>query len=263
MRALLMFQSLVIVGLGNYTHPLTRHSVGQVLLKNLAHVAASSPNATGSPHLTLSKSGRHASWTTRILLNSNDPTRDPLELLFILPKALMNVSGPTVVAAADGFLPPIVARTTSREPPVLPTPPTSLSPTDDEMASPLKSEAAPARRKKTKEPVAPLKPMYRLITIQDDLDLAPSQLKAQRGGGPRGHNGLRSLFGALGGSRDFHRLWVGIGRPDDRSKVAGYVLSPLGRDEVRACEWDEDGRRAGQVLEKAWNEVMRIGYEED
>ncbi|GAA6057499.1 hypothetical protein JCM3770_000587 [Rhodotorula araucariae] len=208
---------LVVVGLGNYTHPLTRHSVGQVLLKNLAKRAAASPaRLAGTATLLAVKVGRHTSWTTRITL-SPPPTcanQTPLEVLFVLPKALMNISGPTVVAALDGFLPPLAAP--SRPAPV----PSAEEPTQ-----------FPARRKKA--PPAPLKPMYRLLTLQDDLDLAPSHVKSQRGGGPRGHNGVRSLASALRGSRDFHRLWIGIGRPAERNEVADYVLRPLSRDEVR------------------------------
>ncbi|GAA5909802.1 hypothetical protein JCM8208_005465 [Rhodotorula glutinis] len=238
---------LVVVGLGNFSHPLTRHSVGQVLLKNLAKRAAASPSRlSGSATLLSTKYGRHTSWTSRILLAAPPSAADqtPLEVLFVLPRALMNVSGPTAAAAFDGFLPPLAT-------------PARPTPTFD-----LDADAAPSRPRK-KPPAAPVKPMLRLVTLQDDLDLAPSAVKYQRGGGPRGHNGVRSLSSALKGSRDFHRLWVGIGRPAERSEVASYVLRPLSRDEVRACEYDEDDRGGGVVLERAWEEVLRIGFEDE
>ncbi|GAA5926066.1 hypothetical protein JCM3775_005193 [Rhodotorula graminis] len=239
---------LVVVGLGNYTHPLTRHSVGQVLLKNLAkRAAASSSRLSGSATLLSTKYGRHTSWTSRILLAAPPSAADqtPLEVLFVLPRALMNVSGPAAAAAFDGFLTPLAA----------PSRPVVLPDVD------IDPEAPPRARKKP--PAAPVKPMLRLVSLQDDLDLAPSAVKYQRGGGPRGHNGVRSLSSALKGSRDFHRLWVGIGRPDERSEVASYVLRPLSRDEVRACEYDEDERASGPVLERAWQEVLRIGFEDE
>lgn len=255
---------LVVVGLGNFTHPLTRHSVrslsfltktssdrsiaqvGQVLLKNLAkRAAASSSRLSGSATLLSSKFGRHTSWTTRILLAPPPQAADqtPLEVLFVLPKALMNVSGPTASAAFDGFLPPLA----------LPVPSTSSTAPDEPPA---------AHQKRKKPPAAPLKPMLRLVTLQDDLGLAPFAVKYQRGGGPRGHNGVRSLSSALKGSRDFHRVWIGIGRPEERSEVASYVLRPLSRDEVRACEYDGDAGTSGAVLDRAWAEVLRIGFEE-
>ncbi|GAA5911566.1 hypothetical protein JCM5296_007212, partial [Sporobolomyces johnsonii] len=234
---------LVICGLGNWTHPLTRHSIGQLLLKNLALRAASSPHSSGSATLLATKTGRHTSWTTRITLAP--PEQPALELLFVLPKALMNISGPTAIAAMDGFLPPLAA----------PSPPSAPHPAASDEVSPAKSDSVKLQ--------LPLKPMRRLLTLQDDLDLPPLTLKPQRGGGPRGHNGVRSISSALSGSRDFHRLRIGIGRPEERSKVADYVLSALGREEVRACEWDEDKRKGGEVLERAWEEVLRIGYEEE
>ncbi|BGP39433.1 hypothetical protein JCM10449v2_003375 [Rhodotorula kratochvilovae] len=192
------------------------------------------------------KVGRHTSWTTRITLSPPPSSADqtPLEVLFVLPKALMNISGSTVFAAIDGFLPPLAAPSAAITAPVL-----------EDLAGP------PSRRKK--RPPAPLKPMLRLLTLQDDLDLAPSQVKYQRGGGPRGHNGVRSLSSALRGSRDFHRLWIGIGRPEERSEVGDYVLRPLSRDEVRACEYDEDEGKSGAVLERAWGEMLRVGFEEE
>ncbi|BGP15463.1 hypothetical protein JCM10213v2_003442 [Rhodosporidiobolus nylandii] len=257
---------LVLIGLGNYTHPLTRHSIGQLLLKNLALRASSDPRfrSSGSPTLSLTKAGggsKHSAWTTLITLH--DPPRPPLELLFVLPKALMNISGPAAVAACAGFLPPIARE---RTPPPIPLSPPCAPPAAPSAEGGDSAIAAPpARQQQTrrKPPPPPPKPMYRLLTLCDDLDLAPSKVKYQRGGGPRGHNGVRSLSSALSGSRDFHRLWIGIGRPEERSQVAGYVLRPMPREEVHACEFDEASGRGGEVLERAWEEVLRIAYEED
>lgn len=104
---------------------------------------------------------------------------------------------------------------------------------------------------------------YRLITIQDDLDLAPGTMKVQRGGGPRGHNGVRSVMRALPSatSRDFYRLRVGIGRPLERSQVASWVMGALSRDEVQSVSWDEDKGKGGAVLEQAWREILKIADE--
>lgn len=102
---------------------------------------------------------------------------------------------------------------------------------------------------------------YRLITLQDDLDLAPLTFKVQRGGGPRGHNGVRSVSKSLNQSRDFWRIRLGIGRPESRSEVARWVLSALGRAEVQAVEWD-DGK-GGVVLERVWEEIIKIGWAEE
>ena len=65
-----------------------------------------------------------------------------------------------------------------------------------------------------------------LVVVHDDVDLSPGRLQARLGGGLAGHNGLRSIAGALG-TQDFLRLRIGVGRPErgDRRPVADYVLS--------------------------------------
>ncbi|KAK4051486.1 hypothetical protein OIO90_004700 [Microbotryomycetes sp. JL221] len=101
----------------------------------------------------------------------------------------------------------------------------------------------------------------RIITIQDDLDLAPSHLKIRQGGSARGHNGVKSLIDSLKGDKDFHRIMIGIGRPTSKSQVASYVLSPLTRSEVRSIEFDEETGQSGPLLERVWQEVTRIGWQ--
>jgi PTH1 family peptidyl-tRNA hydrolase len=64
-----------------------------------------------------------------------------------------------------------------------------------------------------------------VIAIHDEIDLPFGEVKTRLGGGLAGHNGLKSLKRELGGA-DFHRVRVGVGRPDstDPDIVAGYVL---------------------------------------
>ncbi|GAA5916649.1 hypothetical protein JCM6882_001571 [Rhodosporidiobolus microsporus] len=262
---------LVLVGLGNYTHPLTRHSVGQILLKNLAVRATRDPrfSSSGSSTLQLTKHDRkHASWTTRITLTPLTGSgrlfegKGDVELLFVLPKQLMNISGPTAYAAFKEFLPP-KAREKTPPPPPPPAPP-APAPTPSATASDGSAAPPPPPKKRSKPPPPPLKPMFRLLSLQDDLDLPPYKLKYQRGGGPRGHNGIRSLSSPSAlDSREFHRLWIGIGRPESRDQVADWVLGPLGREEVHSCEAGEEGGKGGEVLERAWEEVLRVAFAEE
>jgi PTH1 family peptidyl-tRNA hydrolase len=51
-----------------------------------------------------------------------------------------------------------------------------------------------------------------LLVVVDDADLPLGQLRLRLSGGSGGHNGLRSISEALGGSEAFPRLRVGIGR---------------------------------------------------
>ena len=69
-------------------------------------------------------------------------------------------------------------------------------------------------------------PLERVVAVHDEIDLAFGEVRVRLGGGLAGHNGLKSLKEGLGGA-DFHRVRVGVGRPDstDPEVVASYVLS--------------------------------------
>ena len=66
-------------------------------------------------------------------------------------------------------------------------------------------------------------PLEQILVVHDELDLPPGIIKLKKGGGHGGHNGLRDLINHLG-SKDFHRLRVGIGHPGHRDQVVDYVL---------------------------------------
>lgn len=70
-----------------------------------------------------------------------------------------------------------------------------------------------------------------VLVLHDELDLPLGRMRAKRGGGNAGHNGLKSLTQDLGGP-DFARLRLGIGRPEPGRDVAGYVLEPFRGDEM-------------------------------
>ena len=77
----------------------------------------------------------------------------------------------------------------------------------------------------------------RLVVIHDEIDLPFGEVRVRLGGGLAGHNGLKSLRRELG-APDFHRVRVGVGRPDstDPDIVSKYVLGRFqeDREEVRA-----------------------------
>ena len=74
-----------------------------------------------------------------------------------------------------------------------------------------------------------------LLVIYDDLDLPLGTLRLRAAGGSGGHNGMKSLIGALGNG-DFARLRVGIDRPPGRMDPAAYVLQDFSapQEEVMA-----------------------------
>jgi peptidyl-tRNA hydrolase, PTH1 family len=92
-------------------------------------------------------------------------------------------------------------------------------------------------------------PLERIVVVHDEIDLPFGEVKVRQGGGLAGHNGLKSLKRELGGE-EFHRVRVGVGRPDttDPEIVAKYVLS-------RFREPDEEVRA---VVERAADELDRL-----
>ncbi len=86
-------------------------------------------------------------------------------------------------------------------------------------------------------PVAALRDFYkippdRIAVVHDELDLPFGTLRVKQGGGDNGHNGLRSLTQALG-TRDYHRVRFGIGRPPGRMDPAAFVLRDFSPPERR------------------------------
>jgi len=63
----------------------------------------------------------------------------------------------------------------------------------------------------------------RLLVVYDDMDLPPGRLRLKAGGGPGGHNGMKSMISAMG-DRGFPRLRIGVGRPESGGDDVGYVL---------------------------------------
>jgi peptidyl-tRNA hydrolase, PTH1 family len=75
-----------------------------------------------------------------------------------------------------------------------------------------------------------------VVVVHDEIDFPFGRIEARLGGGTGGHNGLKSLKAGLG-SADFHRVRVGVGRPDttDPEIVSAHVLGRFSepRDDVR------------------------------
>ena len=113
--------------------------------------------------------------------------------------------------------------------------------------------------------VGPLAKFYSVtpadvIVIHDELDIDFGQIRLKQGGGEGGHNGLRSLVNALG-TKDFHRVRIGIGRPPGRKDPAAFVLENFSATERRQvptiCEMAADATEllVEVGLEPAQNQV--------
>jgi PTH1 family peptidyl-tRNA hydrolase len=89
----------------------------------------------------------------------------------------------------------------------------------------------------------------RLVVVHDEIDLPFGEVRTRLGGGLAGHNGLKSLKRELG-SPEFHRVRVGVGRPDstDPDLVAAYVLG----------KWRQPAADVDALVERARDEVERL-----
>jgi peptidyl-tRNA hydrolase, PTH1 family len=89
----------------------------------------------------------------------------------------------------------------------------------------------------------------RLVAVHDEIDLPFGEIRSRLGGGLAGHNGLKSLRRELG-APDFHRVRVGVGRPDstDPDVVAGYVLG----------SWRQPAGEVRDLVARAADEVERL-----
>ncbi|TYC99187.1 aminoacyl-tRNA hydrolase [Arthrobacter echini] len=71
-----------------------------------------------------------------------------------------------------------------------------------------------------------------VIAVHDEIDIAAGTLKLKLGGGEGGHNGLRDISRALG-TKEYHRVRVGVGRPPGRQDPADFVLKDFGTAEKK------------------------------
>ena len=94
-------------------------------------------------------------------------------------------------------------------------------------------------------------PLDRVLVIHDEIDLPFGRVEARLGGGLAGHNGLKSLKRELGAA-DFHRLRVGVDRPDstDPEIVSAHVLGRFSesKEDVQALI-DAAAEKAERLVE--------------
>ena len=240
-------RAAVVVGLGNYTHPKTRHSIGQYCLSPLMRLAESHDQALRReiarrvsrlppdaptfklPETAPIQSFRHVraskGWLAcvSVLLDSAPSKGSALrrapdfrlgkypyvlfDLVFYIPRVLMNVNG-TGVASALRMYPDVT--------------------------------------------------LEHAILVHDELQRPFGKVAFKAGGSAAGHNGVRSVQQVLrcGGRSmnqpDIARIRIGIDRPQDPSHdVGAYVLSAMPPAWLTACDFTPDGT-PGPVLQQLW-----------
>ena len=73
-----------------------------------------------------------------------------------------------------------------------------------------------------------------IIVIHDDIDLPFGTVKFKIGGGHGGHNGLKSIDAHIG--KEYIRVRIGVGKPQDKSDVANYVLNNFSKEELNKLQ---------------------------
>ena len=79
-----------------------------------------------------------------------------------------------------------------------------------------------------------------MLVAYDEIDFEAGVTRYKHGGGHGGHNGVRDIISALGDSRDFYRLRIGVGHPGNKAQVAHYVLSDPSKREAEIIQSDID-----------------------
>ena len=96
-------------------------------------------------------------------------------------------------------------------------------------------------------------PPERVIVIFDDISLPVGRLRVRADGSAGGHNGIKSIIGALN-SQSFPRVKIGVGqKPHPDYDLADWVLSNF--------TWEEEAHveRAAQAAAEAALEVIAGG----
>ena len=70
-----------------------------------------------------------------------------------------------------------------------------------------------------------------LVVIYDEMDLPVGKLRLRPGGGPAGHNGIRSIITEMK-TTDFPRIRIGIGHPALGQEQVSHVLSRFSPEEA-------------------------------
>jgi PTH1 family peptidyl-tRNA hydrolase len=84
-------------------------------------------------------------------------------------------------------------------------------------------------------------PSQDLIVIYDELDLPLGTIRIRERGSANGHNGVKSISGALG-TEEWLRIRIGVGKPpleDGREIKSGgkdFLLSPMRRQELAVLD---------------------------
>ena len=91
-------------------------------------------------------------------------------------------------------------------------------------------------------------PADQVVVVHDELDLPLGDIRNKFGGGTAGHNGLKSIVEKTG-EKDFHRIRIGIGKPEHKTQVVNHVLSTFSEDEFKSLD---------RIIDKAIEDIETV-----
>lgn len=104
-----------------------------------------------------------------------------------------------------------------------------------------------------------------LIVLYDELAFPLGELRLRPNGSSNGHNGVKSITGALG-TQDWMRIRIGVGKPalmDGRELKSGgkeYLLAPMRKTELDVLDGVLD--RVAQAVEMVFKQGMTAAMNE-
>ncbi|KAF9989714.1 peptidyl-tRNA hydrolase protein 1 [Mortierella antarctica] len=237
---------MLVVGLGNYTHPGTRHNIGMMVVDSIAQRfqapwskkgAWQAEVATATTMITLKKKRKPAPRRVRSS-SSSDSAED-------------TKTGPSPALAGGSIASDKLAQSSlaKKSEPVETTTTLELKLTLLKPLQLMNISGSSVSRAARDLGI----PATNILVIHDDMEREIGKLSFKNEGSANGHNGVKSCVKYLG-TQHFTRLRVGIGRPPVASRasnvVAGYVLGRFKPLEIEQLE--------ELVYEKAGDEIIRV-----
>ena len=94
----------------------------------------------------------------------------------------------------------------------------------------------------------------KLIIIYDDIDTEKGKIKLRKTGGPGTHNGMKSVVEQIK-TRDFARVKVGIGTPEDKSNLIEYVIGAISDEDKEILD------KSTTLAKEAVIEIIKNGID--
>ncbi|KAF9348691.1 peptidyl-tRNA hydrolase protein 1 [Mortierella sp. AD094] len=235
---------ILVVGLGNNTHPGTRHNVGMMVVDSIAKRFNAPWSKMGSWQADV------ATVTTSFAVKKKMPPQQKPRLRDVTPTTSQATAGVVTLTTGSKENSPSDLTTTAPTP----TPVVKVKPPVEYDNIELKFTLLKPRQPMNISGSSVFRAARDLgikasdiLVIHDDMERDIGKISFKSEGSANGHNGIKSCIKSLS-TQHFKRLRIGIGRPEtnDRSPafIADYVLGrfkPLEIEKLEELVYDKAG----------------------